>query len=149
MISPSFTLGAEIYIHAARGAVWQKFSHLDEWPHWQPTIRAAHWSALPPQGHWQENARFRLEEQGRIGTTVRTAIVRMVVPDATLVWESSAPNLTIVHSAHFTDELGGCKLQLRNTYHGLAALPLFFWRSGQQGQLEQSLRNLKEWVERR
>ncbi|MFN8493883.1 MAG: SRPBCC family protein [Caldilineaceae bacterium] len=149
MISPSLTLAATLYIHAARGAVWEKFCQLTEWPRWNTAVRTARWLESAPQGHWQENARFQVEEQGRFGTTLNVAVVRMVLPNDTLVWESSAPSLHIVHRAHFTDELGGCKLQLRKTYHGLATLPLFFWRGGQQSQLEQSLRNLKVWVERR
>ncbi len=149
MISPSLTLEAALYIHAARGAVWEKFCQLTVWPRWHPAVRAAHWLEPPPQGQWQENARFQVEKQGRLGATRSVAIVRMVLPNDTLVWESSGPSLHIVHSAHFTDEVGGCKVQLRKTYHGLATLPIFLWRSGQQSQLEQSLRNLKAWVERR
>ena len=149
MISPSLTLEAALYIHAARGAVWEKFCQLTDWPRWNPAVRSARWLEPVPQGQWQENARFQVEEQGRFGVTLSVAIVRMVLLNDTLVWESAAPSLHIVHSAHFTDELGGCKFLVRKTYHGLATLPLFLWHGGQQRQLEQSLRNLQAWVERR
>lgn len=149
MISPRFSITAEVYIHAARGTVWQKFCQLQEWPRWDSQVIAAHWLDNPTPTEWQENARLQIQTLGRWGPRQETAIVRMVVPAATVVWESITPGINIVHSTHFADELGGCKLRVRNSYHGLAVFQVWLARGRQQRQLEETLHAFKEYIERR
>jgi hypothetical protein len=145
MITPTLTISAEIYIHVARGTVWQKFTQISDWPRWNSPIIAAHWA----DGElWQEGARFQWREQNRFAATTTTAVIRMVVPSDTTVWESEA-NLPIVYSAHFHDDLGGCKVQLRYTCHALAAFALYVRQGGIQKRLERNLHAFKEYVERR
>ena len=136
---------AEVYIHAARAAVWDKFTQLTDWPRWDSSILAARWVS---GGAWQENARFELRQQGGFGATTTIAVIRMVVPGDTTVWEAET-NAQIVHSAHFRDDLGGCKVQLRDTYHGLAVLTHWPWRGSQQSRLEARLHALKAYIERK
>jgi len=149
MISPKFSITAEVYIHAARGTVWQKFCQLQEWPRWNRQIIAAHWLDKQTSTEWLENARLQIQTPGRWGTRRETAVVRMVVPADTLVWESSAPGVNIVHSIHFADELGGCKLRARNAYHGPAVFRFWLARGRQQRQLEETFHVFREYIERR
>ena len=149
MISPKFSIAAEIYIHAARGTVWQKFCQRQEWPRWDAQIGPGRWLDNQTPTEWQEGDRFQMQTQSPLGLHLETAVVRMVVPDDTLVWESAAAGVNVVHSAHFADELGGCKVRVRNTYHGLAVFLLWLSRGRQQKQLADSLHAFKEYVERR
>ncbi len=145
MINPSFQVQDELYIHAASDTVWQKFSRLDDWPRWNSEVISADWV----QGaHWQEGSIFHIRHKSLMGMKTTTpAIVRMCVPATTVVWESNASGITVVNSASFSDEVGGCKLSARHTYHGMPTLALRLLGGRQQKNLENAMRELKEFVE--
>ena len=145
MITPTHTIAAEIYIHVARGMAWQKFIQISDWPRWDSSILAAHWLSGEL---WQEGARFQLRQQNRFGATTTSAVIRMVVPSDMTVWESET-SLPIVQSAHFADNLGGCKVQLRYTGHGLAVFANYLGQGSIQRRLEKNLRTFKQYVERK
>ncbi|MCX6046080.1 MAG: hypothetical protein NT075_13300 [Chloroflexi bacterium] len=145
MITPTHTSSADIYIHVARGTAWQKFIQISDWPRWNAAILTADWLT---GNSWQEGARFQWRQQNRFGTTSTAAIIRMVVPSDTTVWESES-SLPMVQSAHFTDTLGGCTMQLRYTGHGLAVFTNYLAQGSIQRRLEQNLRAFKEYVERK
>ena len=144
MINPTLQVSADLYIHAAAAAVWQKLSRLEEWPRWNSQILEARWL----QGDaWQEGSVFQLRHKSLFGTTTTTATVRMCVPGDTVVWESTGAGMTIVSGAQFRDEVGGCKLTARHTYHGVVVYALHLIRHRQQKILEAAMRELKESVE--
>lgn len=145
MITPTHTTSAEIYIHVARGTAWQKFIQISDWPRWDSSILVADWLSGEV---WQEGARFQLRQQNRFGATTTTAVIRMVVPSDTTVWESET-GLPIVYSAHFYDDLGGCKVQLRYTGSAVAIFAHYLGQGSGQSRLESNLRAFKEYVERR
>ena len=146
MINPTLTVESDIYIHAARGAVWEKFADLDTWPRWNPSVLTAQWRS---GNRWQEGATFSIQQQSRWGERTRLAVIRMVVPDDTTVWESGGGGQQTVHSAHLTDDLGGCKIRLRETYHGPWVFALYLGRGQQRARLETALREFKAYIERR
>lgn len=146
MINPTLTVESDIYIHAARGAVWEKFTDLDTWPRWNPSVLVAQWRS---GNRWQEGATFSIQQQSRWGERTRLAVIRMVVPDDTTVWESGGGGQQTVHSAHLTDDLGGCKIRLRETYHGPWVFALYLGRGQQRARLETALREFKAYIERR
>jgi len=149
MISPRFSIAAEVYMRVARGTVWQKFCQRQGWPRWDTQVVVVRGLDNQTPTAWQEGDRFQMQLQNPLGLRLETAIVRMVVPDDTLVWESAAPGVNVVYSAHFTDELGGCKLRVRHTYHGPAVFLLWLTRGRQQTQLNETLHTFREYVERR
>lgn len=146
MINPTLTVESDIYIHAARGAAWEKFTDLTLWPHWDPSVLAAQWQR---GNRWQEGATFAVQQQRGWGTRNLQAVIRMVVPDDTTVWESGGSGQQVVHSAHLTDDLGGCKIRLRETYHGPWVFALYLMRGQQRARLETTLREFKAYVERK
>ena len=145
MINPSFQVQDEIYIHAASQAVWRKFSRLSEWPQWNSEILAARWV----QGdEWQEGSILELRHKSLFGTeATTTAVIRMCVPGNTVVWESRTAGMTVVNSASFADDVGGCKLTARHAYHGMPTLALRLLSGRQRSNLEQAMRELKRFVE--
>lgn len=145
MITPTHTISAEIYIHVARGTAWQKFIQISEWPRWNASILAAHWLT---GDSWQEGARFQWRQQNRFGVATTPAIIRMVVPGDTTVWESETGR-PIVQSAHFNDTLGGCTVQFRYTGHGLAVFANYLSQGSIQRRLEKNLLAFKQYVERK
>ena len=58
----------------------------------------------------------------------------MCVPANTVVWESNASGITVVNSASFADDVGGCKLTARHAYHGMPTLALRLLSGRQQRQ---------------
>jgi hypothetical protein len=139
-----FQVQDEIHIHAAREAVWTKFARLHEWPRWNSEILDTEWLQGEP---WAEGSRFALRHRSLLGVTTTTAVLRMVSPGRTAVWESHAMGMTIVNSANFADDLGGCKLTARHAYHGAGSLVLRLFRTRQQTTLEQAMRELKSYIE--
>jgi len=136
MFNPRAQISANTYIQAARPAVWEKFTRLHEWPRWQPAVEATQWET----GHgWQEGNRFRLTGSGHVDHCV----VRMVSPGSVTVWEVDVPARSAVYTLHCTDQLGGCKVTLRCTYHGVAALWLWLQRGSRQRALQATLTALK------
>ena len=138
---------SEIYIHAATGAVWQKFSQVNQWPRWNSQVQEVRWLDNQTIKPWQEGARFAIRHQSILGATTTKAVVRMCVPANTVVWESSTMGLQIVNSASFSDDAGGCKLRAKHTYHGPMSLVVQLLRGRQQQLLETAMQELKEFVE--
>ena len=60
---------------------------------------------------------------------------------------SCASGITVVNSASFTDEVGGCTLTARHAYHGLPTLALRLLSARQQSNLGNAMRELKVFVE--
>ncbi len=142
MIRPQTKIQADLYIHAAKEAVWQKYTRLPDWPTWQPHVAAVQWQ----QGdRWQEGAQFEVRD--RQGRRV-TYVVRMVVPGSVTVWETLNPAVSSVYSFHVADQVGGCKATFSATYHGLAALTLWLQRGQRRQQLQATLDALKAYFGR-
>ena len=142
MINPRSQISTELYIHAARAAVWQKFTQLHGWPTWQPTVSAVQWD----EGDgWQEGAHFQV----RTGSQQLRCVIRMVSPETATVWEVLNAAHNAVYSLHCTDQLGGCKVTIRATYHGVAVLLLWLQRGRRQNELQTLLAALKAYFERR
>ena len=145
MINPSFHVQDEIYIHAASQSVWQIFSKLHHWPRWNSEVLAAQWLS---DDSWHEGSTFELRHKSLFGSETTTkAILRMCVPGDTVVWESQGAGMTVVNSASFADDIGGCKLTARHTYHGLATFGLRIIKGRQQANLRQAMLELKQYVE--
>lgn len=142
MIWPSTTLNAEIHIHAARLAVWEKFTRLREWPAWRNGVQAAQWQTGE---RWQEGARFVLQQD----TQRRGYLIRMVSVGNVTVWETTDSATAAVYSLQLNDQLGGCKVSLRCTYHGFGAVGALLQRSRQNQQLYEQLAALKQYIERK
>lgn len=142
MINPNSQISAELYIHAARAAVWRKFIELDDWPHWQPAVRAVQWDE---NDGWREGARFQVEKDSQ---RLR-CVIRMVSPESVTVWEVLNPALNAVYTLHCTDQLGGCKVTIRCTYHGVAALLLWIQRGKRLRELQALLAALKAYFDHR
>ncbi len=136
---------ADVYIHAASPAVFRAFSDITRWRDWYPGVLGARWVDGEP---WDENARFAIETRNVLGaTTAGEAIVRMSVLDDLLVWENNVPGLSVVATARFEDEVGGCKLTLRKTYHGPLAVGMTLLGARQRRMLTEGLGRLKQRVE--
>jgi hypothetical protein len=136
---------SEIYIHAASAAVWAVVSRLDEWPTWHPQVLAAAWSDGAP---WAEGSRMRLRLRSPIGLPVtNNSVIRMSVPGNTIVFEGSLLGVVAVHSLRFVDDVGGCKVTERETYHGLTSPVMALLRTRQQRAFDTALANLKLKIE--
>lgn len=145
MGSPVFQVQSELYIHAARGAVWQAFTRLADWPRWNSEILAAGWLEGKP---WQEGSIFELRHRSLFNAVTTTqAVLRMVAPESTAVWESNAGGMQVVHTVNLRDDLGGCRLSARHAYHGAPAYGLRLLAGRQQAKLDHAMRELKEYVE--
>lgn len=139
------SIEADIYIHAAPAAVYRRFTDISEWSSWYPGVLNASWRS----GHdWNEGAEIALQVRNVLGmATNGVAIVRMSVPNSRLVWEAMLAGSSIVASAHFQEDVGGCLLTIQKTYHGPLALALPLLRGRQTGQLEAGLAQLKRNIE--
>ncbi len=146
MIDPTLLIEAEVYLHAARAAVWEKFIGIGEWPRWQLNLLAARWVK---DASWQEGAHFALERQGWWGRHSEQAVIRMAVAGDTTVWESSGVGLHTVHSAHLSDDLGGCKLRWRQTIHGPLVVARYWGQGRARSGLASALGEFKAYVERK
>ena len=142
MIWPSTTLNAEIHIHAARLAVWEKFIRLREWPQWRNDVQATQWQSGE---RWQEGACFVIQQ----ALQHRGYLIRMVSVGNVTVWETTDGATAAVYSLHLSDQLGGCKATLRCTYHGFGAVGALLGRRGQNQQLRDQLAALKQAIERK
>jgi len=142
MIRPQKRIQADLYIHAAKEAVWQKFTDVRDWPTWQPAVSAVRWQ----QGdRWQEEAQFAVRDgQGR----VTTYIIRMAVPGSVTVWEAMNIATSTVYTLQTADQVGGCKVTLSATYHGLGALTSFLQYGHRRQQLQATLQALKAYFGR-
>ena len=128
MIKPQSQISAELYIHVARAAVWHKFTQLHGWPTWQPMVDAVQWD----EGDgWQEGSRFQV----RSGSRHLQCIIRMVSPETVTVWEVVNPAHSAVYTVHCTDQMGGCKVTMRATYHGVSAVLLWVQRRRAQSRI--------------
>jgi hypothetical protein len=139
------SIQADIYIHAAPAAVYRRFTNITEWPSWYPGVLDARWRS----GHaWDEGAEIALRVRNVLGmATDGAAIVRMSVPDSRLVWETMLASSSIVATARFEEEVGGCKLTIRKNYHGPLTMLLPLLRGRQEGQLRRGLAELKRKIE--
>ena len=140
-----YEVQSELYIHAAASAAWSKFSRLADWPIWNSEILDARWLSGKP---WQENSRFLLRHKSLFGSTKEThALLRMVVPGQSALWESQGAGMTVVHSAAFRPEVGGCRLSARHSYHGAPSLLLWLLQGRQQQKLDRAMAELKGYIE--
>jgi hypothetical protein len=145
MIHPTVQLSADLYIHAAREAIWARFCHVTDWPRWRADITNARWV----YGHtWQEGAQFTLQPVGSGAAQPLTFIIRMVVPADTTVWESVNTSQGMVYSLHLADQVGGCKATLRVTFHGWGSLLKRLTSAGEKAKVYTLLAALKAAVER-
>jgi hypothetical protein len=146
MINPSFQIVDEIHIQVARGSVWRVFTRLEDWPLWNSEIIEASWLEGEP---WTEGAVFELRHKSLFGAVTATrATLRMVVPEMSAVWESQGAGMHIINSAHFQDDLGGCKLTAKHAYSGIGAAGLMLLKGRQQAKLAAAMEELKQHVER-
>ncbi len=146
MINPSFQIVGETHIRVARGSVWRVFSRLEDWPLWNSEIIEANWVAGKP---WTEGAVFELRHKSLFGAVTATrATLRMVAPETSVVWESQGAGMHIINSAHFQEDLGGCKLTARHAYSGIGAAGLMLIKGRQQAKLAAAMEELKQYVER-
>lgn len=139
MIHPTLQVTAEIYIHAAREAVWARFCRLTDWPHWRADVAQTSW--VRGQS-WTEDARFRVQPAG--GGSASDYLIRMVVPADTTVWETGDAGQGMVYSLQLTDQVGGCKGTLRCTFHGWGSLLKRLNQASEAARLHAILNDLKE-----
>ncbi|GEM_PF-1887823 len=145
---PTLQVMEEIYIHAACAAIWARFARLPDWPSWRSDISRATWV----QGQtWQEGATFTLHAAGG-GSSPITYLIRMVLPADTSVWESitlgNAMDQGAVYSLHFAEQVGGCKVSLRCTFHGWGSLLKRVTAAREKAKLHAILADLKAVMER-
>ena len=144
MIHPTFQVKAELYIHAAREAVWAHVTRLRDWPQWRSDVAKTAWV----QGQrWQEGAHFAIDPADSTAQPQRF-IIRMVVPADTTVWESTVGSQTVVYSLQLVDQVGGCKVSLRCTFHGWGSLLKRLNSGGESTKLQAFLTALKTAIER-
>ncbi len=140
MMHPTLQVTEELYIHAACEAIWQRFIQLPDWPRWRSDLRDAQWV----QGQsWQEGNSFSLHESNNAGQAA-TYLIRMVVPADTSVWESSVG----VYSLNLAEQVGGCKVTLRCTFHGWGSLLRRLTVAREKANLRAVLTDLKAVMER-
>ena len=144
MIHPTFQVREEIYIHAAREAVWAHVTRLRDWPQWRADVAKA--VCVQGQG-WQEGAQFTLYPVDSPAQP-QQFIIRMVVPADTTVWESGDGGQGVVYSLHLVDQVGGCKVSLRCTFHGWGSLLKRLTSVGEAAKAQAFLTALKTAVER-
>ena len=137
MIRPQMQIQAELYIHTARESIWRKFTRLADWPAWQPDVIAIQWRL---GNNWQEEAQFEVHYARQKKSRY---IIRMVSPGMVTVWEDMGPAQTAVYMLHCTDQVGGCKVTLSCTYHGVAVALQWLQRSRRQRQLRSILEALQ------
>ena len=137
----------EIYVHAARDAVWQKYCRVEAWPSWAPAVTNVTW---PLGATWAEGTDFQVKRRIALGFDVSfDATIQMSVPGSVTVWEGRAPALIVVSSFQVTDSLGGSNAQLQMTYHGPGALFLLLLRAPLTSQISTALSRFKTYVERK
>ncbi len=144
MIHPTFQVNEEMYIHAAREAVWAHWVRVGDWPRWRTDVSRATWIAGQP---WQEGASFVLQPSGA-GAGEERYLIRMVVPADTTVWETGRGGQEMVYSLRLVDQVGGCKVLLRCTFHGWGSLLKRLNTAGETARLQAMLAALKVAVER-
>ena len=135
---------AEVQIQAARTAVWKRFLEISEWPLWHEQIHSVEWGSGPP---WSENAELLFQASPLFIEVSFKANLRLVSEGRLIVWESQVAGLTAVHAFEFSDSLGGCLLQERETYHGPASAMFVLLRGRQSRMFSRSLHNFKILVE--
>lgn len=141
MIHPNYQIATDLYIHAARAAVWARFCRISEWPRWRTDVAQAAWI----HGHtWQEGAQFTISSPT---TGQETYTIRMAVPDDTTVWENNRAGQGLVYSLHLTDQVGGCKVIFRCTFHGWRSLLKRATAGAEKARLHTVLTALKETIE--
>lgn len=144
MIHPTFQVKEELYIHAAREAVWAHVTRLSHWSQWRSDVAKTAWVQGP---RWQEGAQFAIYPT--ISTTQpQHFIIRMVVQADTTVWESSGGGQTVVYSLQLVDQVGGCKVSLRATFHGWGSLLKRLTSVGEAAKMQAFLTALKTDIER-
>lgn len=144
MIHPTFQVNEEIYIHAAREAVWARWGRVGDWPRWRMDVSQATWVT---RQQWQEGATFALQSTNGNAAELRY-LIRMVVPADTTVWETGSGGQGMVYSLHLADQVGGCKVSLRCTFHGWGSLVKRLNTAGEKAKLQTILTALKTAVER-
>lgn len=144
MIHPTFQVNEEIYIHAAREAIWERWIRIGDWPRWRMDVRQATW--LTGQ-QWHEGATFALQSTDGSAAEQRY-LIRMVVPADTSVWENGRGGQEMVYSLRLVDQVGGCKVLLRCTFHGWGSLLKRLNPTGEKARLQAILAALKVAVER-
>lgn len=142
MIHPHYQITTDLYIHAARAAVWSHFCRVSGWSRWRADVTQAAW--MRGQS-WQEGAQFTVASP-HAGSEIFT--IRMAVPDDTTVWENTTASQGSVYSLHLTDQVGGCKVSFRCTFHGWGALLKRVNAGAEKARLHTVLVALKDAVER-
>ena len=144
MIHPTLQVNEDNYIHAAREAVWERFCRVRDWPRWRSDVTKTAWV----QGQaWQEGAQFAVYTADNVAQPT-AYIIRMVVVANTSVWESSSLGQGVVYSLHLADQVGGCKVTLRCTFHGWGSLLKRLTLESEKAKLHTILAELKEAIER-
>lgn len=137
---------SEIFIHAAPAAVFRAFTNIGGWATWYPGVVGARWAEGEP---WREGSRFAIETRNVLGiTTSAVGTVRLRSLDQVIVWESVGSGLTVVATARFEDEVGGCRLTLSKNFHGPLSLLMPLLVARQRGQVTTGLNTLKAQIER-
>lgn len=144
MIRPTFQVKEELYIHAAREAVWAHVTRLRDWPQWRSDVAQASWTQ---ERGWQEGAQFALYPADSPAQP-QHFIIRMVVAADTTVWESREGGQAVVYSLQLVDQVGGCKVSLRCTFHGWGSLLKRLTSVGEAAKAQAFLTALKVAVER-
>ncbi|NJN82484.1 MAG: hypothetical protein HC802_09560 [Caldilineaceae bacterium] len=139
------SIQADIYVHASRGAVWRHFGAISLWPEWYPRVLSVRWIEGEP---WSEDAVMQVFVKNSLGMTASgLGVVRLCLPEERAVWENAMSGLTTVCIARFEENVGGCKLTLKKSYHGVGAVAIPLLKNGQRRALTQALQNLKKIVE--
>ena len=73
MIHPTFQITEELYIHAARAAVWSRFCRVPDWPRWRADVANATW--VRGQS-WQEGAQFTVSSVSNSPAQPQTFTIR-------------------------------------------------------------------------
>jgi hypothetical protein len=147
VINPTFSISEEIYLHVARETAWRIFADVRRWPAWNPAIVDAQWLYGEP---WKEGAVLKIRHKSLFNTiATSSATIRMAVPPSAAVWEASGPGMQTVYSARFRDDLGGCTLRAKHTYHGPGAIVARMLGSRQSRNLTNAMEGLKQFIEER
>jgi hypothetical protein len=145
MIAPSMHVENDIFIHSARATVWNRFTNLQTWSLWNPQVEEITWAQGSP---WSEGSVMIIRQRTLLGMPRLTyAQLRMAARGSAVVWESQFTGFSAVHSARFTDDLGGCRLSARHTYQGPVVPLLWILKPRQRRLLVESMARFKTFVE--
>ena len=91
---------------------------------------------------------LQIRHMSLFGATVTSSgVIRMSVPSSAAVWEVSGLGMQTVYSARFYDDLGGCTLRAKHTYHGAGAVFARMLSARQSRNLAKAMEALKHHIE--